>query len=180
MASLKLLCASKVSEKTGISDLDEYVSRLSDFVQRGEDGVFDGIFVRYNDLVRFLFGWRYFEYQDERFFLDSDDIVCGPYKEMCGDIVLLQSFYRNGELDGFETIRNSSGVKKRQTFWLNGKKHGIETEWYNDGSLASKTEYVNGVQHGEYTIYSVSIEKKNQIVAVLLYKDGEIIGKKGQ
>ncbi|AQM73371.1 MORN repeat-containing protein [Noumeavirus] len=180
MASLKLLCASKVSEKTGISELDEYVSRLSDFVQRGEDGIFDGIFVRYNVLARFLFGWRYFEYRDERFFLDSDDNLCGPYKEICGDVVLLQSFYRNRQLDGPQIIRSPSGVKKRQIFWVNGKKHGIETEWYNDGSLASKTEYVNGVQHGEFTIYSVSLEKKNQVVAVLLFENGEMVGKKDQ
>lgn len=180
MASLKILCASKVPGKTGISELDEYVSQLSAFVQGGEDGIFDGIFVRYNVLVQFLFGWRHYEYREESFFLDPEDNLCGPYKEMHGDVVLLQSFYRNGELDGLETIRNPSGVKKRRTFWVNGKKHGTETEWYNDGSLASKTEYVNGVQHGEYTIYSVSLEKKNQVVAFLLFENGEMIGKKGQ
>ncbi|AEA06928.1 hypothetical protein LAU_0074 [Lausannevirus] len=180
MASLKILCASKVSQKTGISELDEYVAELAAFVKRGEDGIFNGEFVNYEVLVRLLFGWDYHEFYEERFFLNSEYALCGPYKEMRGEVAILESFYKDGKLDGFEITRGSSGVKKKQTFWADGKKHGVETEWYNDGSLASKTEYKNGVQHGEYTIYSVSLDKKNQVVAVLLYENGELIGKKEQ
>ncbi|AMQ10637.1 hypothetical protein [Brazilian marseillevirus] len=173
MASLKILCALQVHKKTEISELDEYVSKLSEFIKNGEDGVFDGVNVNYNDFVRVLFGWTYHEVTNGSekftFFLDREYNLCGKRAEFSGKTATSVCWYVKGKKDGLETVMYPCGAPSRETWWKNGKKHGLETEWYHNGSLSFRTNYKDGLRHGDCEIYGVS--ERNKLCYIVKFEN---------
>ncbi|AHA46197.1 hypothetical protein ISTM_299 [Insectomime virus] len=175
MASLKILCATKVCEKSGIVELDDYVKELSEFIRKGEDGIFDSMKVNYADFVRILFGWKHFTENSCSFFLDKEENLCGKMTEYSGKSVLREAWYINGKKEGLEITRYTNGEKFTETHWVNDKKNGVETEWHRDGTLAFQTDFKDDLRHGKFVIYGVSPEQANKVVLTMKYENDKFV-----
>ncbi|AHA46193.1 hypothetical protein ISTM_295 [Insectomime virus] len=140
MASLKLLCACKVSEKTGIEELDVLLDEVRDFASAGKDGTVQGIFFVHSDFVQRFLGWKLFRNEQAEFYLNKQGKICGLWKRDKNEEFGSQTTYFNGKKHGLEVIRrHSSGYWRIETQWKNGKKNGKSAE-YGYKNIAHRIE----------------------------------------
>lgn len=103
------------------------------------------------------------------------DIKDGPFKAYLvnntQEMLLVESNYKDGELDGEYKYHYTSGNQLMEhCFYINGQKHGEYKYWMNGGQLIHHYFYSNGKKHGECKEYSIY----GQLTTHCVYNEGEI------
>lgn len=172
MMSLKLLCAIRVSEKTGVQELDEIFDEIQDFAASGKDGTIQGTFFVPSVFVQKYLGWKPFRNGDSKFYLNKEGQVCGLLKgDKYGRTFGKETMYFNGKKHGLEIIRSCGSVYGRtETHWRNGKKHGKSTEYGYTNKMIREETYKDDLLDGEIRVFH---EYNGDLLLRLRYKDGK-------
>ncbi|AEA06924.1 hypothetical protein LAU_0069 [Lausannevirus] len=170
--SLKLLCACKVSEKTGVEELDSLLNEIQDFASTGKDGTIQGTFLVHSEFVQKYLGWKPFRNGDSEFHLNKNGQVCGLLRgDRYGKLFGSETMYFNGKKHGLEIIRScGSQYGRTETYWRNGKKHGKSVQYGYTNYILREETYKDDVLDGEIQIFC---EYTNRLLLKIKYKDGK-------
>nr|WQM87028.1 putative MORN repeat-containing protein [Marseillevirus cajuinensis] len=159
MASLKFLAALKVSENTGISELDNYVSDVRSFVCGDSQKVPPGI-LDYHTYSMCVLGNKFFTNSDNTFFLNKKHLLDGPSDTWDRGALVSRIWYKNGERHGVETKWWCPKTKRTECRWKEGKRVGDHKKWNRSGWLSEVETYSEQGILEWFTVYSLSQENK--------------------
>lgn len=88
----------------------------------------------------------------------KDTCVCKPHglKFMYNKDgeVLLETFYKNGVMDGFEVLYHSTGGLASISSFTGGKREGVFRSYFENGIISERGAYNKGAKVGEWWYYS--------------------------